>query len=205
MNPSSGVWRLGPLLTGKAYLITPWFINQSNFLPNFYWEVKIIKSKLGTYWGLQYTIFEDGTIVGPKRGILKQRENKDGYMEVTMGTLDQRHACVRVHRLVAEQFIPNPKKLPEVNHIDYNRKNNHVSNLEWCTHKDNVKHSSSAGRYRCHNGEKNGRAKLTKETVKLIRKDYESGKTIADIGRKYSVPWSTVNNIVKGITWNLAD
>lgn len=45
-----------------------------------------------------------------------------------------------VHRLVAETFIPNPNNLPEVNHIDYNNKNNNVQNLEWCDRGYNMAH-----------------------------------------------------------------
>lgn len=46
-----------------------------------------------------------------------------------------------IHRLVAEAFIPNPDRLPEVNHIDENTANNHVNNLEWCTSKYNMTYS----------------------------------------------------------------
>ena len=47
----------------------------------------------------------------------------------------------KVHRLVAEAFIPNPKHLPQINHKDGNVKNNNVDNLEWCTCQDNLLHS----------------------------------------------------------------
>lgn len=55
----------------------------------------------------------------------------------------------RVHRLVAEAFIPNPNGYEEVNHIDCVRNNNHFDNLEWCTHKYNVHHSINKGNHVC--------------------------------------------------------
>ena len=157
--------------------------------------------KIANYYGLEYKIFSDGRIIGPQRGLIKQRMNDDGYMEVTLGTTENRHAGMRVHRIVAEQFIPNPENLPEVNHIDFDRTNNSVENLEWISHIDNVRHSSSAGRYKTHAGEKNGRAKLTWEIVEQIRKDYRSGFRIFEISEKYSVKQSTVGNIVHNHTW----
>ena len=53
---------------------------------------------------------------------------------------DGKQKCMRVHRLVAMAFIPNPENKPEINHIDGNRLNNIVSNLEWCTRAENLAH-----------------------------------------------------------------
>ncbi|MDP4224837.1 MAG: HNH endonuclease [Bacteroidota bacterium] len=50
-----------------------------------------------------------------------------------------------IHRLVAETYIPNPNNLPEVNHKDGNKDNNHISNLEWTNHKDNINHARENG------------------------------------------------------------
>lgn len=52
-----------------------------------------------------------------------------------------------IHRLVAEAFIPNPGNLPIVHHIDGNPQNNAVSNLLWCTQKENVHHTIAAGKH----------------------------------------------------------
>lgn len=158
--------------------------------------------KIANYYGLDYKIYPDGTIVGPKRGKIKQRENADGYMEVTLGTMSNRHAGVRVHRIVAEQFIPNPLNLPEVNHKDYNRKNNHVENLEWISHINNVRHSVKVGHYDNQKGESNGRSRVTMEDVKNIRQQYNDGARVSDLAKKYEIGWSTVYNIVTYKTWN---
>lgn len=61
--------------------------------------------------------------------ILRQKRDKDGYLFVCLG----KSATRKVHRLVAESFIPNPNYLPVINHKDENKANNFVANLEWCT------------------------------------------------------------------------
>ena len=75
---------------------------------------------------------------------LKPYKNSWGYMLVDMRKNKKRYIkCV--HRLVAEAFIDNPNNLPEVNHIDCNRANNNVNNLEWCTRSYNIKYSFEKG------------------------------------------------------------
>lgn len=78
---------------------------------------------------------------------LSLRENRDGYYVVSL-KCNEGYRSVRVNRLVAIAFIKQPHiDANEVNHIDFDRKNNHVENLEWVTHKENVQHSRDAGRY----------------------------------------------------------
>lgn len=70
------------------------------------------------------------------RKILKPSK-PTGYLQIVL-SINNSKRTHRVHRLVAEAFIPNPKSLPEVNHIDEDKLNNCVDNLEWCTRKYNV-------------------------------------------------------------------
>lgn len=67
---------------------------------------------------------------------LKQYPKTHGYLYVTLFK-DNKRCYLRVHRLVAEAFLPNPNNLPEVNHKDEDKANNRVNNLEWCTAHDN--------------------------------------------------------------------
>jgi len=76
--------------------------------------------------------------------LLIHDENKQGYLRVTLAKngVNKRFA---VHRLVAMAFIPNPENKPAINHKDGNKKNNHYSNLEWCTNSENNKHAHKTG------------------------------------------------------------
>lgn len=65
---------------------------------------------------------------------------KIGYLRVENNNGGVRK-CFYVHRLVAEAFCANPHGLPDVNHLDGNKANNHPSNLEWCTHAQNMRHA----------------------------------------------------------------
>lgn len=81
-------------------------------------------------------IYNDGQVHKYKSKILKQTQDKDGYLMVCLCNNIKRKTC-KVHRLVAQTFIPNPNNLPEVNHKDECKTNNSVENLEWCNHSYN--------------------------------------------------------------------
>ena len=80
-----------------------------------------------------------------KEKILKQYIDKDGYIKVILCKNNKTH-FLSVHRLIAEAFIPNPDNLPQINHKDENKKNNKLSNLEWCTCKYNINYGTRTKR-----------------------------------------------------------
>ena len=82
-----------------------------------------------------------GSIVGVPERILKYKTDRDGYLSVTLSAKNKRK-MFRVHRLVAETFIPNPDNLPQVNHKDENPANNTVENLEWCSVSYNINYGN---------------------------------------------------------------
>ena len=73
--------------------------------------------------------------------LMNPSEDKGGYLKVTLSKNREYKTC-NVHRLVAEVFLPNPDNLPEVNHIDEDKTNNRVENLEWKSHKGNCNHGT---------------------------------------------------------------
>lgn len=85
-----------------------------------------------------------GKIYSQKSGELmeiKQYLKTHNYLYVTLHK-NGKKCCLRVHRLIAKVFIPNPDNLPEVNHKDENKANNRADNLEWCTSSDNKVYGS---------------------------------------------------------------
>lgn len=94
------------------------------------------------YEGL-YAVSNKGRVKNLKSGkVLKNIINTHGYSMVSLPKGDGKSKNMLVHRLVAEAFIPNPLNLLQVNHIDENKRNNDVSNLEWVSASQNQRHSA---------------------------------------------------------------
>ena len=90
-----------------------------------------------------------------KERILKPSKVYNGYLRLTLSK-NGIHKNYRVHRLVAEAFIPNLNNYEDINHIDGNKQNNCIDNLEWCSRKQNIIHSWKNGLSKPHNTRKNG-------------------------------------------------
>ena len=87
---------------------------------------------------------------------------KHGYRQVILAK-EYKVKYKSVHRLVAEAFIPNPCNKPQINHIDGNKLNNNVSNLEWCTQKENQEHAYRIGLQKSISTKKNKYSKKIKQ------------------------------------------
>ena len=135
-----------------------------------------------------YTIYENGDIYNKYNKKLSPANNGKDYLIVNLRK-NNRNYCKSIHRLLAEAFIPNPNNYSDVNHVDGNRQNNCLSNLEWCTHSENIKHS-----YKLENrsalGENNAKCKTNEKIVNEICKYLELGfksSYIRDLGYDYNL------------------
>lgn len=122
-----------------------------------------------------------------------------GYYVVNTGN----NKVHRIHRLVAENFItnPDPKHLTDVNHIDGDKSNNRVDNLEWCDRSYNLKHAYDAGLHKKKLGEESWAAKLTLEQAQYIYDHYETDgfhSNTKELCEQFGITGPTVRAIVTG-------
>jgi hypothetical protein len=136
------------------------------------------------------------------RGIVKGSADTCGYLRVRPYARPDR-TVIAIHRLVAHAFHGPCPDGHEVNHIDGNRQNNRASNLEYVTHRDNVRHSWRLGNVR-RDGEHNGRAKLTSAQARDVRFRVAAGESPRGIARSLGVADSTVHQIANGSKWRHA-
>lgn len=138
--------------------------------------------------------------------ILKQHTRTSGYQQaaIKLGGRKGINICFKIHRLVAEAFIPNPYNLPEVNHIDGNKANNTAINLEWVSRQSNMKHAVDTGlivpRARVY------LRKLDRIDADRIRKVYIKGHKhfgMRALAREYAVDHSVIRKILINETYIL--
>lgn len=153
-----------------------------------------------------YQISNFGKVKSFKRNkkdgsILIGGKDSDGYHQVTL-CKNRIQYTKKSHSLVARHFINNPENKPTVNHIDSNRLNNVVTNLEWATIKEQNNHAVKYGVSKGFVGENNPKCKLTGEQVNCIRETYNNITiSYAELGRKYNVDYKTISSICKNKTW----
>ena len=152
--------------------------------------------------GAEYTITDRGEVFGKYGNPINLRPSTDGYASFTAGRKGKRIRAF-VHRLVAKYFVPNPNGYSDVDHLDSNRMNPSAYNLEWVSHEENIKRAYARGNHKGRaTGEKNCKSKLDRDIVTQLRIEYWFYSIpIMTMSKDHNIPWSTVNNIVKGYTW----
>ncbi len=155
-------------------------------------ETKIIN-------GFDYTITSTGHIIG-KYGTLLTPRIENGYFRVDLYK-DGKCYHKYVHRLVAENFIECLDDSFVVNHIDGNKLNNHVDNLEWCSYQYNIIHSFKLGL--SPKDEDRSFSKLTFEIADKIRDEYKSSKKISqrNLAKKYGVSQRLILDVLQNKRW----
>jgi hypothetical protein len=118
-----------------------------------------------------------------KEKLLNKRLNDRGYIEIKLSK-NGKSGYAKLHRLVAQAFIPNPENKPQVNHKDTDKENNHVDNLEWNTHSENQKHAHANGLYD-RSGEANSCNKVSEQDVIEIRTRKASGEKLGKVYESY--------------------
>lgn len=155
------------------------------------YESKYMISNFGNVMSLDYKNTKKPKVLVPVKHHL-------GYLLIHLGE----NKIKMIHTLVAEAFIPNPENKKYVNHIDGNKQNNHVSNLEWVTSKENMNHAIRTGLRNPHkNNAKFGKDNHLSKYVLQYSKDGEFIKRwecVSDAARFFNGRSCTINNNIAG-------
>jgi hypothetical protein len=147
----------------------------------------------------KYKVTDEGKVLSTvgKEKELKGKVTKEGYRMVVFN-VNKKKIYRNVHRLVAQAFIPNPLNLPEVNHKDGNKLNNHVDNLEWVTTRENQLHVRDVL------GSKSNKINMT--IANEIRKLYKSGKyTHIELAEMFGIRKTQVGYIIQNKRWVVSE
>lgn len=154
--------------------------------------------------GLVRSLFREwvcnGSVIKKPERVLKNGIDAYGYNTVML-SCGNKTKRVKVHRLVAQEFLDNKNNLPQINHKNGVKTDNRVENLEWVTAKDNCHHAREHG-FINDNGENSKMSVLNTQDVLYIIKEYKYGnKSQAELSRLFSVNAMTINNIINGESW----
>lgn len=184
------------LLRWKAHGVTTYFVPGTEDLPAEVWVPirEFPKYRVSNLGRVKY--------IADTVRIRKPHVFRGGYFGVTFRR-NGRNTTRNLHRLVATAFIPNPDNLPEVNHKDGNKLNNHVNNLEWCTQAFNTLHAYESGLCKTV-GERHHMNKLKIREVQEIRR-YYGVFTPTQLANKYSVSRTLIRSIWNNKIWRHLD
>lgn len=134
-----------------------------------------------------------------RKGVIRKcHPNNCGYLRIPI-KVNNKYINYSIHKLVAETFIPNPENKPCVNHIDGNKLNNYIENLEWVTYSQNRLHALENNLSSVVKGEEHVKSKLTeKEAFDILNDNSRSKKELCET---YNVTRQTIESIKQGKRW----
>lgn len=145
----------------------------------------------------EYEVSSQGHVRQLRGRELKIWTSGNGYM---MARLSKPRRVILVHRAVATAFIPNPDNKPCVNHIDCIPSNNNVTNLEWCTQKENIQHAARLGRMRTDHlvGGRSHSAVLSDAQAQRIREMYGTGRfSWSQLAHEFKISKRSIGRIIR--------
>jgi hypothetical protein len=126
--------------------------------------------------------------------------NDNGYYIIRLYK-NSKGKCAKLHRLIAQAFIPTVEGKTFINHINGIKTDNRIENLEWCTKAENSQHAIKMGLHKIQ-GSKHFAAKLDEEKVLSLRREYKERKMkVVDLQRKYGISKSAFHQIVNRVRW----
>lgn len=149
-----------------------------------------------------YQISNKGRVKSLKRSselIMANVNTTFGYLRVKL-LKNKKEYPFTIHRLVGLAFLPIIEGKTEINHIDGNKKNNNLSNLEWCNRSENMRHADKTGLRIMLKGERNPKAKVTEEIVRIIR-NKRQGIFQSIIANEFNLKQQTVSKIINRKLW----
>jgi hypothetical protein len=146
-----------------------------------------------------YLVTTDGKILAIKKNCKERVQfiNVAGYYRVCL-SVQGKNKHFYTHRLMAEAFIPNPLKKPQVNHKNGIKTDNRIENLEWATISENGKHAYKIGLCKPSIGEISGSSKITNEiALEIVNSDL----TPMELAKKFNLTRPTIYRVKKGESW----
>lgn len=126
--------------------------------------------------------------------IFKPAYDAKGYLR-TAFVINGKPKTIKVHRIIARVFVPNPENKPQVNHINGIKDDNRAENLEWVTNRENVIHAYDNNLTKLKSGDKHHRCKYSDELIQRAYNEFKNGTPKRELARKYGFSRSVFKRI----------